>query len=79
MAVLNFFLKMKLKMVVYMGILGICLMIFSALVEFMNYCVGKSMRILGDDDDIWKSASYQIEQDLSKVHRIRNYICLMRV
>ena len=48
-------------------------MIFSALVEFMNYCVGKSMRILGDDDDIWKSASYQIEQDLSKVRH--NYVC----
>ena len=54
-------------MVIYMGILGICLMIFSALVEFINYCVGKSTRFL-DDDDIWKSASYQIEQDLSKVN-----------
>ena len=42
-------------------------MIFSALVEFINYCVGKSTRFL-DDDDIWKSASYQIEQDLSKVN-----------
>ena len=67
MVVLNIFLKMKLKIVIYLGILGICLMIFSALIEFINYCVGKSTRILDDSDDIWKSASYQIEQDLSKV------------
>ena len=67
MVVLNIFLKMKLKIVIYLGILGICLMIFSALIEFIHYCVGKSTRILDDSDDIWKSASYQIEQDLSKV------------
>ena len=59
--VLNFILRMKIKVVLYCGILGILLMIFTAFIELFNAL------FYPQPDGEWKIASDIIEGDLKLV------------
>ena len=59
--VLNFILRMKIKVVLYCGILGILLMIFTAFIELFNAL------FYPQPDGEWKIASDIIEGDLKMV------------
>ena len=59
--VLNFILRMKIKVVLYCGILGILLMIFTAFIELFNALFHPK------PDGEWKIASDIIEGDLKLV------------
>ena len=59
--VLNFILRMKIKVVLYCGILGILLMIFTAFIELFNALFHPK------PDGEWKIASDIIEGDLKMV------------